>query len=281
MRLPRLTRRRFLLSVGGAALVTGGYTWRVEPHWVEVVERDLPIARLPSTLVGKKLVQISDLHIGQLVDDDYISGQIRRACGLGDLLVITGDFMSCKGGEEIDHVARVLESSLRHPPLGTYAVLGNHDYGKDWQTHEVGYALTNRLRNLGVHVLRNQIADVQGLQLAGLDDLWSGLFKPQKVFPKLDPNRASLVLCHNPDGADKGDWCGYRGWVLCGHTHGGQCKPPFLNPPILPVNNRRYTTGEIPLADGRRLYINRCLGYIRRVRFNARPEITVFTLRAA
>jgi predicted MPP superfamily phosphohydrolase len=26
------------------------------------------------------------------------------------------------------------------------------------------------------------------------------------------------------------------------------------------------------------MYINRGLGYLRRVRFNARPEITVFTL---
>jgi predicted MPP superfamily phosphohydrolase len=46
------------------------------------------------------------------------------------------------------------------------------------------------------------------------------------------------------------------------------------------VRNKRYTAGEIPLADGRRLYINRGLGHLIRVRFNVRPEITVFTLRA-
>jgi predicted MPP superfamily phosphohydrolase len=281
MRLPRLTRRRFLIGLGSAALLTGGYAWRIEPHWVEVVERDLPIAYLPSTLAGKRLVQISDLHIGKLVDDDYIAEQVRRASALGDVLVITGDFMSCIEREEIDHVARILEANLHHPPLGTYAVLGNHDYGCKWRNHEVGDSLANRLRGLGVHVLRNQIADVEGLQLAGLDELWSDLFKPKKVFPRLDRGRASLVLCHNPDGADKPGWEGYCGWVLCGHTHGGQCKPPFLDPPMVPVKNPRYTTGEIPLADSRRLYINRCLGYIRRIRFNARPEITVFTLRPA
>ena len=48
---------------------------------------------------------------------------------------------------------------------------------------------------------------------------------------------------------------------------------------MLPVRNKRYTDGEIDLYDGRRLYINRGLGYLRRVRFNVRPEITVFTLR--
>lgn len=54
--------------------------------------------------------------------------------------------------------------------------------------------------------------------------------------------------------------------------------PPFLTPPILPVRNRRYVSGEVPLADRRRLYINRGLGHLLQVRFNVRPEITVFTL---
>jgi predicted MPP superfamily phosphohydrolase len=77
---------------------------------------------------------------------------------------------------------------------------------------------------------------------------------------------------------DEHVWNGYRGWILSGHTHGGQCKPPFFAPPVIPVRNRRYTAGAFDLYDGRWLYINRGLGYLHRVRFNARPEITVFTL---
>jgi predicted MPP superfamily phosphohydrolase len=73
----------------------------------------------------------------------------------------------------------------------------------------------------------------------------------------------------------------FRGWVLAGHTHGGQCKPPFLPPPLLPVKNRRYVAGEYDIGPGRWMYINRGLGYLRRVRFNARPEITLFTLMQA
>ncbi|MEO1082736.1 MAG: hypothetical protein AAFY88_00695, partial [Acidobacteriota bacterium] len=77
-----------------------------------------------------------------------------------------------------------------------------------------------------------------------------------------------------------GVWHDFSGWILSGHTHGGQCKPPFLPPPILPVENRRYTAGAFELEGGRRLYINRGLGYLKRVRFNVRPELTLFTLRA-
>jgi predicted MPP superfamily phosphohydrolase len=47
------------------------------------------------------------------------------------------------------------------------------------------------------------------------------------------------------------------------------------------VENKRYTSGEFDLGDGRSLYINRGLGHLLRVRFNARPEITLFRLVAA
>jgi predicted MPP superfamily phosphohydrolase len=93
------------------------------------------------------------------------------------------------------------------------------------------------------------------------------------------PEKPALFLCHNPDAADFNEWAGFQGWILCGHTHGGQCKPPLLDPPLLPVKNKRYIAGEYDLFDGRRLYINRGLGHLRQVRFNVRPEITAFTLR--
>ena len=281
MKLPKLTRRRFITGVGAAVVGTFVYTWRVEPHWYEIVERDLPIRLLPATLEGKRLVQISDLHIGNLVDDDYIVGAIQHACSLADLLVITGDFMSCESGEQTDHVARVLESSLRHPPLGTVAVLGNHDFGRGWKNPAVADNVQRRIEDAGVVLLRNSMTEVAGLQIGGIDDLWGGFYSPALVTDGFDPRKPSLVLCHNPDGADTGGWADYQGWILSGHTHGGQCRPPFLAPPLLPVKNRRYTAGEFDLHDGRSLYINRGLGYIRRVRFNARPEITVFTMRGA
>ncbi len=70
-----ITRRRFLkISVAGAGLGAGVgiYTWGVEPHWLEIVERRLPISSLPEDLVGWRLVQLSDLHIGPRVDDEYL-----------------------------------------------------------------------------------------------------------------------------------------------------------------------------------------------------------------
>ena len=89
-----------------------------------------------------------------------------------------------------------------------------------------------------------------------------------------------LLLCHRPEGFVPAAARGFH-LTLSGHTHGGQCKPPFLPPPLLPVRNRRYTAGQFDLGDGRKLYINRGVGHLLRVRFNVRPEVTVFTLTHA
>src|SRR3712207_1530359 len=96
----RISRRRFLLSgLGTLALTAGsfGYAWWIEPHWVKVVRRELPIARLPQALLGKTLVQISDLHVGPVVDAGYITRAVAQASPLEpDSLVITGGFMTCR-----------------------------------------------------------------------------------------------------------------------------------------------------------------------------------------
>jgi hypothetical protein len=226
-------------------------------------------------------VQISDLHVGRVVDPDYLIRALTLVSGLGQVLtVITGDFMSCESAEHVDQVARVIRH-LRPGPLGCLAVLGNHDYGRDWANVEAADRLHRTLNGLGVTVLRNEARTVGGLQVVGLDDFWGPFIQPEGLLAATDWDRPTLALCHNPDAVDLPIWSGYRGWVLSGHTHGGQCKPPFLPPPFLPVQNLRYTSGAFELPGGRHLYINPGLGYIRRVRFNVRPEITAFRLVGA
>jgi predicted MPP superfamily phosphohydrolase len=280
----RWTRRRVLTLAGGTAglaLGLGGYAWRIEPHWVEFVGRELPLERLPPRLEGRTLVQVSDLHVGRVVDSEYLIDSLRKVAGLRpDLIALTGDFMTYRSTQRIDEVARVLQA-LPEAPLGRFAVLGNHDYGEGWSDIGAADRLGERLAGLGIELLGNDVRDVAGLQVAGIDDLWGPRFRPEAVLPRLDPGRPSVVLCHNPDAVDLPHWSGFRGWVLSGHTHGGQCKPPFLPPPLLPVKNRRYTAGAFEIGDGRRLYINRGLGYLHRVRFGVRPEITAFRLTRA
>jgi predicted MPP superfamily phosphohydrolase len=279
-----LGRRRFLQL--GAAFCLGCtgvafYSSRIEPHWLEVVHRDMPIAHLPDALIGETLVQLSDLHVGHEVDDDFLLSAFDIVNRLEPaFVVVTGDFMTCDRNEQIDHTLRIVEH-LRHGRLGTLAVLGNHDYGSSARLDDVAEQLTRGVRDLGIDVLRNEQRTVAGLTFVGIEDFWGPFFAPRRALVGLNHHGAHLALCHNPDGVDRPGWGEYQGWILAGHTHGGQCRPPFMRPPCLPVVNPRYVAGEIDLEDGRRLYINRALGHLRRLRFNVRPEITVFHLTRA
>lgn len=278
--MAKITRRRFMTGLGAAIVGTGVYTHAIEPHRVSVVKRDLPIAFLPSDLDGKVLVQISDLHVGP-TSSEYLLDCFAKVAELKpEVVVITGDYMTAHSTEQIGAVGRLLDQLVR-APLGVFGTFGNHDYGRGWGNSSIADALVPVVEAAGVRVLRNQIADVAGLQIVGMDELWAGRFQPKEAFEKYDAKRAAIVLSHNPDTLDRRGWDNYRGWILSGHTHGGQCKCPFFRPPYLPVENPIYTSGEIDLGDGRRVYINRGLGYNRRVRFNARPEITAFMMRRA
>ena len=119
---------------------------------------------------------------------------------------------------------------------------------------------------------------MEGLGIIGLDDRWGPFFDPAPVMSKVEASAPTIVLSHNPDTADMPFWGDFDGWILPGHTHGGQCKPPFLPPPLLPVRNRTYAAGRYDLSGDRTMYINRGVGHLLQARFNVRPEITVFTL---
>lgn len=278
-----MERRKFinrtLWGLGGAALMGGLYTWQVEPFWVEYVHVKMPIPNLPDHLKGKALVQISDLHISRRFNHQYILKAFEKVKNLHpDFVVYTGDYVTKYSEEKQD---QRLNSVLEQAPkgkLGTVAVLGNHDYGKNWAQPEVANSITALLQQNGITVLRNESIDLNGLNIIGMDDYWGVNFHPKKAMESFDVSKANLVLCHNPDACDLDFWGAYNSWILSGHTHGGQVKPPFLPTPMLPVKNKKYSAGEIALSGGRTLYINRALGNLWQVRFNVRPEITIFQL---
>lgn len=277
-----VTRRRFLQASLAAApgLALGGYAWQIEPHWLEVVRRPLPVAGLPCDLEGRTLAHLSDLHVGHQVPDDYILDTFDLVRSLEpDIIVFTGDFTSYSQ-TVFGHAERIYANAPRGR-VATLGVLGNHDYGPGWGHPEVAGRLCDILRDAGIKVLRNEVNHVGPLQIAGMDDLWAGRFDPKETIRALDANRPAIALSHNPDTVDLDGWEGFRGWVLSGHTHGGQCRPPFLPPPILPVKNKRYTSGKFALDGGRTMYISRGIGYVLQVRFNVRPEVTIFELQRA
>ena len=262
----------------GMSIAGGVYSWRIEPTWVEVVKRPLPIPGLRMDWVGKTLVQLSDLHAGPFVDDDYLLRSFRFVSDLKpDLVVYTGDFVT--RGWNLSNAR--LEKTYKEVPLGrlgTFGVVGNHEFGRKYQEGALADRLSRMLENLGIRMLRDDAIHLPGLTIQGIDDLWGTKFDVDYTRQCLAVNRPDIVLCHNPDVVDLPIWGANPCWTLSGHTHGGQCRLPWITSLVLPVQNTDYVAGEYLIAEGRRLYINRGLGYLARLRFAARPEITVVNL---
>ena len=279
-----MNRRQFLKRAGiasaaaGSVTVAGLLAWKFTLHHLEVVQQTLPIVGLPAALDGARLVQLSDLHVGPQVDDEYVIRALEMANALKpDILAFTGDFVSWRGPQQLVQLERVLQA-MPSASIATVAVLGNHDYGFQWQQADVANDVVKLVAKHGVQVLRNEVTVVEGLQIIGLDDSWAAQTDIARARSQATDGIAQLVLCHNPDAADYPGWQGYHGWMLSGHTHGGQCKVPFLTPPVLPVRNKHYAAGAVSTGDGRTVYINRGVGHTLPIRVNVRPEITSYRL---
>ncbi len=279
-----MNRRNFIKQTfwgfTGIGLSSGLYVWQVEPFWLEFVSVKMPVKNLPADLAGKTLMQISDIHIGKRFDYRFIIDCFNKAKAFNpDFVVYTGDYVNTYKDEVLYRELDEVLSAAVKGKIGTLGVLGNHDYGVDWLQPEVADKITSKFESNGIQLLRNESVEVSGLNFIGFDDYWGTNFKPADAIAGFDASKANIALCHNPDVCDLDVWGDYNSWILSGHTHGGQVRPPFLSPPILPVTNKRYSAGQYELSNDRTLYINRALGHLWQVRLNVRPEITVFELQ--
>jgi predicted MPP superfamily phosphohydrolase len=282
-----LTRRRFLKAAvaGGVAGTTAAaYARYVEPTWVEVTQNDLPVPSLPPAWEGARIAHLSDFHLCPWVPEAYLARCIKQTSDLKpDLVVVTGDFITI-GSEEYGPRAARLLTDL-NSPFGTFACLGNHEYGLGRPNPQPvrPSPVTGALEDAGVRVLNNASKRITreggDLWIAGVEDLWSARYDPARAMADVPSGAANLVLCHNPDAAEAVADAG-GGAILAGHTHGGQVQIPLLGPPILPVRNKQRYEG-LHRVGGTWLYINRGLGWLWRVRFACRPEISLLTLRQA
>ena len=282
--MARTTRRRLLKAAWGlaaGAVGAGVYARWIEPTWIETVERDLPVPHLPAGWDGVRVGLVADLHHGRRVPLEYLAGGIDRLASLKpDLVTAVGDFVTSGGMAYAEAIAGLMDRLS--PPMGIFACLGNHDYGV---THRVSHAeaqeVAGTLPAAGVRLLRNEAVRLERrgetLWLAGTEDFWSGRMDAAKALAAVPEGAATLALCHNPDAAEDLADAG-AGAILSGHTHGGQVQVPLVGPPILPVRNRDRYEGLHRVGEAR-LYINRGLGWLRKVRFGCRPEITILTLR--
>lgn len=257
-----------VLGTLGSACVAWGL-W-VEPGWLEVRRLELPLARLPPGASPVRLVQVSDLHVDRRPGLEQEVPALVRA-ERPDLIVFTGDALNAPEGRE--RLLDCLAALARIAPL--YAVEGN------WDVLELG--APNPLPASAARLLRGEAVEVEvrGTRLR----LLGSAFGEEALLPALvaaQPRETPLiVLQHTPDpilelAALRVDA------VLAGHTHGGQVRLPLYGALLtFARHGKRFDMGLYRVQDTW-LYVNRGVGMegglAPRVRFLARPEITVLDL---
>jgi len=252
------------------------YAAKIEPNWIEVVSIDMSIPNLSSVFDGFKLVQISDIHASYAMPQRRLDRFIRIVNQQQpDAIAITGDIIT----KHKNFNAAKLEQTLSQliSKSGTLAVLGNHDH---WPAKIV--KLKKLLINSNIANLDNEVYLIKRgkhkLAIAGTDDPYWGHPDLDKVVRSLPPESPAILLVHEPDYIGKSAKTHRFALQLSGHSHGGQIRLPFSKPLTLPTGGRKYFIGLNKL-ENTIVYTNRGLGMTNLpLRFNSRPEITVFTL---
>ena len=268
------------LVVVGLSLIICCYLYgaKIEPNWIEIVPINLTIPHLSQAFNGFKIVQISDIHLGEFMPTqrlDKIVSLVNQQ--QPNAIVITGDIITKKQPFNANNVIKYLNQL--NSPTGVFVVLGNHD-----RWHKQVTKLEQALIESKAHNLNNQVYQIyrgtDKLAIAGLDDPYVGKPDLDRVIKQLTDNSPVILLVHEPDYVDISSKTGKFALQLSGHSHGGQIKLPFLPPSILPIGGKKYFVG-LNKIDNTLEYTNRGLGMTGiPIRFNSRPEITVFTLNA-
>ncbi|HOD84717.1 MAG: putative metallophosphoesterase [Planctomycetes bacterium ADurb.Bin126] len=276
--------KRLLWSAAGACALGGLYAWRLEDHWLRIERRDMPLRGLSPEFEDARLAHVADLHCSPIVLESYLRQCVDTINAMGvDFVAVTGDFIT---GPKC--YARRVARVLRHlaPKVATVACLGNHDYGI-FHPKGLGSArdlhcyVSEQLAHADLFVMLNESRTFRrggaSLQFVGVEDLWSPHYDPDQAFGHVQADAPVIGLCHNPDAAHD---LSHRGaqWILAGHTHGTCIRSTAIRKLALPASFH-YFAGHYDLGDGSNLYVNRGLGYGKRVNLNSRPEITVFTLK--
>jgi hypothetical protein len=282
---PYLSRRQFLrhsyTGLAGLLLAgTGTYALdtRAEPGQLRITRVEIPIAGLPDSFDGYRIVHLTDVHFGPATAYQTVHRAFQIAGQLApDLIALTGDYVT----RWLDE--RNLVPALRQlqAPDGVWAVMGNHDHWTDVAgvRRILDRAGVVELRNASVALTRSE--DV--IFLAGVDDVWERQHDLQAALRDVPESGHVILLAHEPDYADEVSQTGRVALQLSGHSHGGQINLPLLGTPLL--SNlvhlaRKYPYGLYRLQD-MWLYTSAGVGRGLLPRVWASPELVEIVLRPA
>ena len=293
-----ISRSNFILKIGVIialipfvsffyAMVKGRYNF-------EINRFRLSYQNLPASFSGLKIVQVSDIHLGNFGNS---TEKLQEVVDLineqdPDLVFITGDIVNILASELTPYISVLQNVKAK---TGKYAILGNHDYG-DYYTWESEQQKKDNLNTLienykktGFKLLLNENEVIESpagnLGIIGIENWGLPPFPQYGDFEKAKKNMKktdfNILLAHDPTFFEvvvkKEDNINL---TLSGHTHGFQMAVDI--PGLIrwsPVQYKYKQWGGLYKEDKGILYVNVGLGVVGYPgRIGVPPEISVFEL---
>ncbi|MGM0624172.1 MAG: metallophosphoesterase [Campylobacterota bacterium] len=204
-----------------------------------------------------RVVQISDMHIGGLIEEDFVKQSVAMINSLNpDIVVLTGDMIDVKVREvatAVDHFANI---QAKH---GVYYITGNHEFFHGIED------IMHYIQALGITVLANSSETVSfgdnKLNIIGVHDIFGyryGSLQPdlKAATQNIDPASPTLLLAHQPRFVHYLE--DFKpNLMLSGHTHGGQLWP--FN--FLVKLQQPYLKGLYKMQEDSYIYVNTGIGF--------------------
>jgi predicted MPP superfamily phosphohydrolase len=267
--------RRLLLSraaaiaagVTAAGLTGSGVRTALGAPRINRVRIDL--AKLPRSMNGLRIATVSDIHLGPLAGRAHAERVVSVINSVeADLVAVVGDLVDGTVAE-LGEAAEPLQDIRSR--LGAFFVTGNHEYysgAEEWVAE---------VERLGLRPLRNERVPIEGLDLAGVNDLADPVNAPDfdRALAGRDRSRPVVLLAHQPVLVDQAKEHGVD-LQLSGHTHGGQIVP--FN---YVVRLAQPVVSGYARFDDTQLFVTNGAGFWGPpVRVGAPPQVTLVELRA-
>jgi predicted MPP superfamily phosphohydrolase len=267
-----LLARSMAVAAGVTSVVTVGYGVSQAMGAPRIDRVRVPLAKLPRRLDGLRIALVSDIHLGPLLGRAHSRRVVDTINGVGaDLVAVVGDLVDGTVAELGEAAAPLADLEAR---FGSFFVTGNHEYFS-------GYAeWIAEVDSLGLRVLENQRVEIEGLDLAGVNDVTGEDYEHAPDFDKAlggrDPSRPVVLLAHQPVQVAEAAKHGVD-LQLSGHTHGGQIQPFGAL-----VRLEQPVVSGLDTVDGTKIYVTNGAGFWGPpVRVGAPPQISVVELRTA
>lgn len=253
------------------ASLVGSRRYRLDSVKVNTGEGDDSVIKTSENPLRLRILHLSDLHLSK--PESHKLEFLKKATeGNYDLIVITGDIFENFTG--LEYASQIVS---RKPRLGTYAVLGNHDYydynmlhrtvGRVWRR----FRAPKQMRNVGPIVSALEAADIKVLRnssithaeekvhIVGIDYPGIAEHDLKRLVNEAPDDHLVMALIHVPNRLERLQDAGVD-LAFGGHTHGGQVRLPVYGPIITNSDLPRHEASGLIWRGATAIHVSRGVG---------------------